>query len=60
MSALSETQAQEYADSLIELILVHHDNPLGTYPLVDEKSAQATARSLAAFRRALIEELKKP
>lgn len=55
---MNEAQAAALTDQIIGKLLTHQENALGTYPLNDESQARFAAKSIAAFRLQLIEELK--
>lgn len=59
MRALTENEAIAFSHDVIGLLLKHQVNPLGDMPLCTEEYAQDAAKNIAAFRRALIEELQK-
>ncbi|MDD2178156.1 hypothetical protein OIN59_11990 [Acidovorax sp. D2M1] len=60
MRALTENEAIAFSHDVIGLLLKHQEHPLGGMPLGSEEDAQDAAKNIAAFRRALIEELQKP
>lgn len=56
---MKDLEATELADAILGKILDHQPNSLGTQPLNSVSNAEAAAKQVAAFRKTLIEELKK-
>ncbi len=56
---MTDIDAKSLANSVLSKLLEHQENVVGTYPLVNVASAEEAAKSIAAFRKTLIEEFKK-
>lgn len=56
---MTEQDATILADAFIEKVLLHQGTVLGENSLFGESRATEAAKGLAAFRKTLIEELKK-